>query len=142
MTMKKLIFFLLVIYSFTVSGQLHEMGMQCALMDTTFVPLPENGLSYNGYVHTPKDTLHMLVIFRAFNNNTEDWNIGQPDLFWAHDDIPSWAKGASNKLFDSSHHTIGQTLNLSAWFHRMSKGKFIVTGEVFPHLVIQNLKNF
>lgn len=98
--------------------------------------------SYNGSVHTPKDTLHMLVIFRAFNNNTEDWNIGQPDLFWAHDDIPSWAKGASNKLFDSSHHTIGQTLNLSAWFHRMSKGKFIVTGEVFPHLVIQNLKNF
>lgn len=118
------------LFLFLIATSLNSRG-QCVI-DTIPLGTETNPYSYNGYEHTPKDTLHILVIFRAFNNNTEDWDIGNNQLFWAHDDIPSWAKGASNKLFDSSYHTIGQTLNLSAWFHRMSKGKFIVTGGNIP----------
>lgn len=72
MTMKRLIFFLLVIYSFTVSGQLNESGMQCVLSDTALEPLPENGLSFNGYVHTPKGLLKMLVVFVSSEDDNND----------------------------------------------------------------------
>lgn len=72
MTMKNLFILCLAFFSAAAHGQLHEMGMQCALMDTTFVPLPENGLSYNGYVHTPKGQLKMLIVFVSSEEDNND----------------------------------------------------------------------
>jgi hypothetical protein len=117
--------FLLFLQDLTVQVQ-----AQC-FPDNVPTPSSTQGLSTNGLQFTQRDTLHVLVIFRTFNNNHEDWNVGQNDIFWAHDDIPNWAKGSSNWLFDVDSSTIGQTQNISSWFKQMSLGNFIVTGEVF-----------
>lgn len=133
--MKKSIFALL--FLSMLQGLSFQVQAQC-FPDNVPTPSSTQGISTNGWQFTQRDTLHVLVIFRTFNNNNEDWDVNDNQIYWAHDDIPNWAKGASNWLFDVDASTIGQTLNISSWFKQMSLGNFIVTGEVFPHLIVMD----
>ncbi len=104
--------------------------------------LSSGSLSSNGDAITPKGELHVLVLFISFDDNTNtifDYrspNNPNAQLYWAPNDLPNWAKGESNDLFDKTTATIGQKKNLSNWFSIMSKGTFNVTGEVFPEMII------
>jgi|GEM_PF-5469537 len=70
--MKKLTFILCVLH-FLCSPS----GVQAQCVPVFTAPQPSTqGLSSNGWLFTQKDTLHVLVIFRTFNNNTEDWDVG------------------------------------------------------------------
>lgn len=97
--------------------------------------------SGNGYAHTPKGNFHVLVIFVGFEDDQVD--MGDPqdqyDCYWNHDEIPLWAQGESNYLFDKDANNIGinydYRFNLSNFYKKMSNGQFIVTGEVFPEMV-------
>lgn len=97
--------------------------------------------SANGYIHTPKGDLHVLVLFISFDDNNDTiFDYESPNntnalRYWAPNDLPNWAKGNSNALFDKTASTIGQKRNLSNWFNIMSMGNFTVTGEVFPEMV-------
>lgn len=133
--MKKAILALL--FLLFLQGLPFQVRAQC-FPDNVPTPSSTQGLSTNGWQFTQRDTLHVLVIFRTFNNLNDDWDIADPIKFWAHDDIPNWAKGASNWLFDVDASTIGQTQNISSWFKQMSLGNFIVTGEAFPHLIVMD----
>ena len=85
--------------------------------------------STNGYVHTPKGRLHILVVFVDEKGNTasnQHWPAGQ---------LPTWAQNSPNDFLSKRPEDIQQTSNMSKFFHDMSGGKFIVTGEVFPELV-------
>jgi len=104
--------------------------------------LSSGSLSSNGNAITPKGELHVLVLFISFDDNTN--TIFDTDFpndptalrYWAPNDLPNWAKGESNDLFDKTTATIGQKKNLSNWFSIMSKGAFTVTGEVFPEMIV------
>ncbi|HET8964234.1 MAG TPA: hypothetical protein VFM99_10065, partial [Chitinophagales bacterium] len=55
---------------------------------------------------------------------------------WAHDDIPEWAKGDFNEIIDKDDSQIHTIKNLTSYYHTMSEGKFTVTGEVYPELLV------
>lgn len=83
--------------------------------------------SNNGYLHTPKGRLHVLMIFVSYNNYAGQYT----DQDWVANDMPNWAKGVDNNLFNSDPNQIGIKNNISMWYNVMSAGKFIVTGEVY-----------
>jgi hypothetical protein len=98
----------------------------------------ENSSSTNGYVHTPHGHIHMLVIFVGYTNTTSADDVGTPGTptYWAHNDIPNWAKGNNNELFSKNIDEIGSLpKNLSSFYYTVSQGNFLVTGEVFPEQI-------
>lgn len=92
--------------------------------------------SANGDVHTPKGRLHILWIFVRFEDK---------DIFG---DVPEWADttaegvlplmgagGDINPLLDANPETLSQPnhiRNISDYYYQNSKGKFILTGDIFP----------
>lgn len=96
--------------------------------------------SRNGLMHTPKGNLHILVVYVGFtemqNSSYDQYN--SVDGWWKYNEIPDYAKGASNKVLNQDASTIGSHLNLSYWYKTMSNGTFILTGEVIQQLIIVN----
>lgn len=97
--------------------------------------------STNGWVHTPKGHLHILVIFISDLNQEPlpAWG-GLPYLpsaigHWSPSLIPNWAMASSNSLLDETPATIGNNKNLSLFYREMSRGQFTLTGDVFPELI-------
>lgn len=125
------------------------------LAQTTFLPMPNgfctnvpsspsfvvNGstTSTNGYVHTPKGNLHVLIVFIEPLNYTLPPNYlgnpADPINGWPVGGIPNWASGESNLLIDKNIIDIGTNKNLSLFYQEMSHGQFLLTGEVFPELI-------
>lgn len=92
----------------------------------TVTGITQNCNSWNGDVFTPRGNIHTLVIFVTFDDDFEDL----PG--WLHDEIPDWAAGPDNRIFNALEANIGQTDNLSNWYHEMSNGMFRLTGDMFP----------
>lgn len=88
--------------------------------------------SYNGITTTPNGNLHILFVFVGFDDQTSADDITD----WAHDDIPEWAKGDFNEIIDKDDSQIHTIKNLTSYYHTMSEGNFIITGEVYPELLI------
>jgi len=90
--------------------------------------------SFNGYVHTPKGDLHILVIFVRYENRSLMSNSGWPDET-REGVLPRMADGAINQLFNTDPETIGneaQIPNLSDYYYKMSGGTFRITADIFP----------
>jgi len=90
--------------------------------------------SYNGFVHTPKGDLHILVVFVRYHNRSLMSNAGWPDET-APDKLPDMAKGEINRLFNTDPKTIGtsdQIANLSDYYYKMSNETFRITADIFP----------
>jgi hypothetical protein len=99
----------------------------------TRAQLPERApslLSENGYAHTPKGNLHMLILYVGFNDATARDDIGEP-YAWKHDTLPRFAMGDNNIIVSKDGHAQPQLQSFTNWFTTMSAGKFTVTGEIF-----------
>ena len=88
--------------------------------------------SYYGQSLTPRGDLHVLIVFVGFDTTTSANNLPT----WDHDNIPDWAMGDYNDVIDIDDNQIGIKRNMTDYFYTMSQGNFIVTGEVYPDLVI------
>lgn len=97
---------------------------ECEIVDEYVIDSTKSVYMPNGGVHTPKGHLHGLVVFVKFI----DSNIT---------DIPSWALGADNGVFNSVATNIGNTLNISYYYKAMSNQNdpFLFTGDIFPEVV-------
>ena len=104
-------------------------------IDTTLFPsigiLKQTASSVNGAIHTPRGNLHILIIYVGFNDPNSHPDSYQTNLpgaqgTWLKDDIPNWAKGSSNWLFDNAPWItiagIGKK-NLSKYYYEMSQGQ-------------------
>jgi len=100
--------------------------------------------STNGWVHTPKGNLHILIIFVADGSAVppSTYGIGSDPAYsssniyhWSPSLIPNWAMGSANYLLDETSSTIGTHKNLSLFYREMSHGQFVLTGEIFPELI-------
>lgn len=89
-------------------------------------------LSYNGQSLTPKGNLHVLIVFVGFDTTTAANNLPT----WDHDKIPDWTMGDYNNVIDIDGSQIHDKKNLTSYFATMSQDSFIVTGEIYPDLVI------
>jgi len=136
-----IVFLLFFLFSKNLLSQSEEFLPFTIVEDSTFempfMPTETSSSTY-GYVHTPKGHLHMLVIFVGYNNTTSADDVGTPgtETYWAHDDIPNWAKGDINHLFCKEIEDIGEEKNLSSFYYTVSDGEFLVTGEIFPEQVM------
>jgi|JI8StandDraft_2_1071088.scaffolds.fasta_scaffold176965_2 hypothetical protein len=87
MNIKSLLLIICVFFFVNTFGQLNNNGMQCISSEISTGPALLNGLTYNGYVHTPKGQLKMLVVFVS-SEEDEDDVINLPTLAhlnWYHD---------------------------------------------------------
>lgn len=143
--MKKLILFFIAIslnvcFAQTINFPIPDDFCSSSASSTGFT-LTSATSSTNGWVHTPKGELHVLVLFIANTCNIPDPNWGgDPYLpgeinHWSPSFIPNWTMGTSNRLFDATPATIGTTKNLSLFYREMSHGQFILTGEIFPDMI-------
>lgn len=89
-----------------------------------------------GDIHTPHGNLHILWIFVRF----EDKDIFGRNADWmdttAIGILPVMAKGGEiNTLLDANPESLSQPnhiRNISDYFYQNSKGKFLITGDIFP----------
>ena len=88
--------------------------------------------STNGWVHTPKGNMHILIIFVADMSAvpSANYGIGNDPVYnpsniahWSPSLIPNWAMGSANYLLDETASTIGTHKNLSLFYREMSHGK-------------------
>jgi len=124
--MKKSILLMLFLCVFINKGFFQiPFEIECEVLDTIVPPSGESTYAPYGGVHTPKGNLHTLVIFVGFQDSTID-------------DIPEWAKGEDNAIFNSDPNSIGNKLNVSKFYKAMSNQEepFLLTGDVFPELII------
>lgn len=98
----------------------------------TYIFAQPTDYSYYGSSVTPKGNLHTLIVFIGFDDATsaDDY----PN--WLHNDLPEWAKGEYNNVFDIDNSQIHTKRNLTSYFYTMSQQTFVMTGEVYPELVI------
>lgn len=82
-------------------------------------------ISTNGYAHTPKGNLHMLIIFVLFTEGANNYD----ETGWPAKDVPSYV--TSNKFILPHTNQLSDTENLTSWFHVMSYGNFTITGDVY-----------
>ncbi|MCI4669294.1 MAG: hypothetical protein MRZ79_14260 [Bacteroidia bacterium] len=92
-------------------------------------------VSTNGYVHSPKGHLHMLVIFIRYEN--KDLMPGQKA--WPNNSrkegMPTFAKGENNELFSADTSYFGKAEmkhNLSEYYYLNSGKEFLVTADIYP----------
>ncbi len=90
------------------------------------------GLSTNGLVTTPRGDFHALVVFVSFYEDSLD---GQQEV-WPYDELPIFARGENNELFNANPDEIGERNNISKWYSDMSMGKFRFTADVFPEPIM------
>jgi hypothetical protein len=122
--MKNYLLFLgLVVLSFKAFPQT-PYEFECEIVDEYVIDSTKSVYMPYGGVHTPKGQLHGLVIFVKFNDS---------DI----QDIPSWAQGADNGVFNSDAANIGNTLNISHYYKAISNqnDRFLFTGDIFPEVV-------
>lgn len=120
----------------TVLAYAQVPSIQCDYVAPTPIspPFGLTSYSYNGFAHTPKGNINVLVIFVGFNSTTSAEDV----TGWAHNQIPTWATGADNTLFNLNTSTIGNYDNLSLFYKEMSLNQFTVTATVFPQQVMIN----
>lgn len=88
--------------------------------------------SYYGSSVTPKGNLHTLIVFIGLDDATSADNYDN----WDYNDLPEWAKGDYNEVFDIDDSQIHTVRNLTSYNYTMSQGTFTMSGEVYPELVI------
>lgn len=99
------------------------------------VPAPSKKLfSANGYAHTPKGNLHMLILFVLFKEGTNNYDADN----WPVNDVPSYVTSKKFILPDTTN--ISGTENLTSWFDAMSYGNFTITGDIYK-VVIKPVKS-
>ena len=124
-------------------NQLNSYSTQLLLLSQLFIfytwiqPLPataQSDRSFWGKVHTPKGNLHVLLIYVRYDQvskmNSKRW----PDES-RENVLPEMAIGEINGIFNRDPKTIGQEptqKNLSDYFFKMSGGKFLLSGDIFP----------
>ena len=142
--MKRLTTFLALFTTIFCSAQINYLPMPdnfCSnSISSQSFSMTSTTSSTNGWVHTPKGNLHILIIFIKDLNNqpTNDFDgdpINDPNGYWNPTLIPNWTMGASNQLLDETAATIGTNKNLSLFYREMSHGQFILTGDIFPELI-------
>lgn len=109
--------------------QLFSLLIGCLIAASVVAQATEH--SYYGSLHTPKGELHGLIIFIGFN----DTDAGDDVAGWYHDQIPDWAQGDYNEVFDKDDSQIGTVKNMTDYYYNMSDGQFVFTGEVFPEQI-------
>lgn len=87
--------------------------------------------SYFGNSLTPTGNLHILIVFIGFDTT----NVSDSSITWKHDSIPNWAKGNFNDIIDIDDSQLHNRKNITSYFHSMSSGNFLLTGEVYPDLI-------
>lgn len=97
--------------------------------------------SYWGGVHTPKDDLHLLVIFVGYNDLDSTWVPNPGWLTWPSNPsiLPEFARGDTNDLFNTDPSTISypnSKQNLSEFYYTVSGGEFRVTADIYSEQVI------
>ena len=112
--MKKIILILFLIPAMICSAQVNFLPMPDNFCNSSFpsqaFTMTSATNSTNGWVHTPKGNLHILVIFIKDNNNVPPVDWGGDSLspgYWGPDTIPNWTMGDSNQLLDETPATIG-----------------------------------
>lgn len=110
----------------------HNIKLIFTFFGLSTAPSEDAGLnSTYGYSTTPKGELHALVIFVAFEEDST-----QENPIWPYDEIPSFAIGENNALFNKSAKQIGSHQNISKWYSDMSMGEFTFTGSIYPKQII------
>ena len=142
--MKRLATFLALLMTIFCSAQVNFLPMPddfCSnSLSSQSFSITSTTSSTNGWVHTPKGNLHILIIFISDSNNVPDPSYDGDPLndsigYWNPDSIPNWTMGTSNQLLDETTATIGANKNLSLFYREMSHGQFILTGDIFPDII-------
>ena len=84
-----------------------------------------NCKSQNGYHHTPRGNLRVLVVYVVYNDAQPDDN----SSWWPENGIPNFAalNGAANDVIDSDPNNPTNRHNLTTWYRTMSNGEFTMT---------------
>ena len=142
--MKKIILILFLIPTMFCSAQVNFLPMPDNFCNSSFpsqsFTMTSASSSTNGWVHTPKGNLHILIIFIKDLSYTspvgyDGDSINDPLGYWHPGLIPNWTRGTSTQLLDETPATIGTNINLSLFYREMSHGQFILTGDIFPELI-------
>ncbi|MBK8488734.1 MAG: hypothetical protein IPN31_06325 [Bacteroidetes bacterium] len=100
----------------------------CFLLKSVFSQVTD--YSYYGSSVTPKGDLHTLIVFIGLDDATSADDYDN----WDYNDLPEWAKGDYNEVFDTDATQIHTVRNLTSYNHTMSNGAFTITGEIYPEL--------
>lgn len=95
------------------------------------------GNSNNGYAHTPKGNLHVLILFVTFSQDDNLPGNDELSSFWPKNDVPDYAAtgGITNDFLDIDGNSPSGRNNLSKYYQTMSgyngSSGFSLSGKIF-----------